>query len=302
MINEWSIASCQWQWIDDSLYASVYLFDDSEHVSNIKSIRWGYSFSQDRYSDFLFFKFDYVNKSENNYDSVYLGLYMDFNVTNLSHTDDYCGYVDSLKLAYFHDIRTPSEYIGMKILCEVPNMGASFHWPEDMPFYDSTYYCLLSDLNVPPSIPDTAGSYAILFRSGPYQLNYLDSLNVFYGVVAGADFQELILNAVTMQSLFDSVFASVEEPTQPIFQPNIFIVQNPSSGMVKIRFSHRANSLGSIRLFDLCGRELEFDFHFLFREGLNEFDLCLSSVPSGSYFLSLTSENIEITKRITIIK
>ncbi len=145
MINEWSISYCAWEWIGDSLYASDYHFDDSEHSSGIISLRRGYSFSQTSYSDFLIFKYEYKNKSEYIYDQVYIGLYADINISNMTHMDDLCGYVDSLGLAYFYDEPNPSEYVGVKILSEIPRLGVSFHWPEDMPYEDEYLFEILSD-------------------------------------------------------------------------------------------------------------------------------------------------------------
>lgn len=302
MINEWFISYCAWEWTGDSLYASDYHFDDSEHVSGIISRRKCFSFSRADYSDFLIFKYEYENKSEHDYQQVYLGLYADINVTNSSHTDDRCGYIDSLGLSYFYDGPNPSEYIGIKTLSDVPHLGVSFHWPEDMPYEDVYLYEILADTTAPGIIPDTSGSFAVYIKAGPYFLGPLDSISIFYGIAAGQDFQKMTVNAVKMQSLFDSLFTSVEEPVFTCPQSSFSLTPNPSHGRIMIRFFLPSSSHAKIELLDLCGRKLQLDFPGLLREGTNEINLDLSSLPSGTYFLMLCSEKTNVMKRITLIK
>ncbi|MBN1620952.1 T9SS type A sorting domain-containing protein [candidate division WOR-3 bacterium] len=302
MINEWSISYCAWEWIGDSLYASDYHFDDLEHASGIISLRRGYSFSQTSYSDFLIFKYEYKNKSEYVYNMVYLGLYADINVSNMTHMDDLCGYVDSLGLAYFYDQNLPSNFIGVKILNEVPDTGVNFYWPEDMPYEDNYYYWLLSNPSAPGFIPDTAGSYAVMLTAGPYTLAYLDSITIHYGIAAGTDLEELIENTVVMQALFDSSFSQVEE-VNPLPPENTFSIEpNPSFGDISIYFPSDVFLCPEIEIFDLSGRSV-----FVYKRSdipreQNQIALNLSSLIPGTYLVKLSADGYKEVKKITLIK
>lgn len=302
MINEWSISYCAWQWISDSLYASDYHFDDSEHFSYIKSQRLGFSSSQTEYADFLIFRYEYKNKSENYYNQVLLGLYMDFNVTNMTHMNDLCGYYDSIGMAYMFDENLPSTYVGIKILPDVPGKGFNFYWPEDMPYEDEYYYELLSDMSAPGIIPDTAGSYAVLVNAGPFFLNPLDSLTIYYGVAAGTCFSDMVENACAMQNFFDSSFLHVEEISRPEPSAEISIVPEPSSGFFTISMFSDNILPVQVEYFDLSGRTVLKTEYLSLRHGMNELPEDISFFLPGTYFVKISWDNFYAVKRITLIK
>ena len=92
-----------------------------------------------------------------------------------------------------------------------------------------------------------------------------------------------------------SVDVQVDEPTRnPLFL-TLWIYPTPTSGRGRVRINHpaAAREMYSLKLFDLQGIEVLDLSHQLPAQSSSEqleFEIELGSVPSGVYFLQLTTE------------
>jgi len=302
MLNEWVVTHSSWDWIDDSLMESSYILNEIEHNSQILLERSAYSWSQDVNKDFLIFLSRYINKSNETYYNAYIGLYMDFNVTNLSHLDDIVGYIDSLDMAYMYDQGSSTHYIGVKILNSVPDFGVHFPYPEYMPYEDCYYYMILSYLAAPGFMPDTAGSYSILLNAGPYIYLPQDTIEIVYGVAAGEGLDELISNTVRMQELFDSIALGIDEDHSSIKESDIHIFPNPTNGVFYINFNLTDKTDIKVKIFNVLGQLMMSEEYSYLSNGnaLIKFDI--SDQNEGIYFVKILSDGFNYNKCLIIFK
>ncbi|KQC14223.1 MAG: hypothetical protein APR63_05895 [Desulfuromonas sp. SDB] len=300
MLNEWEISYSWWEWKSDSLLKSTYFLSDIEHSSFITLEREFYSWSQEINSDFLICHSRFINKSELNYSDVYIGFYLDFNMTNLSHLNDRVGYLDSLQLAYMYDAGDSSEFMGVKILSSEPDFGVHYFWPEGIPFEDRYYYMILTYLPKPGYIPDTAGSYSVWINTGPYYLAYQDSVDVTYGIVAGENWTDFLNNAARMEFLYDSTSLSVEEQTNYNIQFKLTISPNPCAGRLNL-ISTLPCKL-SYRIINISGQIVgQGDFSPQTPQS-SEFILDLSGYNSGIYLFQVESSGLNFYRKLIILK
>lgn len=300
MINEWEISYSWWEWKNDSLLKSIHALNDIEHSSGISLEREIYSWSQEINGDFLICHSRFINKSELNYSDVFLGFYLDFNMTNLSHLDDRVGYLDSLQLAYMYDAGDSGEFMGVKILSAEPDFGVHYFWPEGVPFEDRYYYMILTYLPKPGYIPDTAGSYSIWINSGPYIMNYQDSIEVTYGIVAGENWVDFLSNVIRMEYIYDSVSSSVQESVNLYHQTGLSLSPNISTG--KFNLISRLPYILNYRIFNLSGQAVKQGIFYPQSSGYSEFRLDLTDFKSGVYLLQVQWEDQNYNRRLIILE
>jgi hypothetical protein len=300
MLNEWEISHSWWEWKNDSLLKSIHCLNDIEHSSGITLEREFYSWSQEVNGDFLICYSRFINKSELNYSDVYLGFYMDINMTNLSHLDDRVGYLDSLQLAYMYDAGDSGEFMGVKILSPEPDFGVHFFWPEGIPFEDRYYYMILTYLPKPGYIPDTAGSYSIWFNTGPYSLNYQDSIEVAYGIAAGENWDDFLDNVTRMEFIYDSTSSSVQEQINSYQHTGLVISPNPSSG--KFNLISGLPYAMNYQIINLSGQIVKQGIFHPQTSIPYQFNLDLSDFNSGVYLLHVQCGNRCFNRRLIILK
>lgn len=118
---------------------SYCVYNDSNNTRPVLGIQMnqtGYAFSLKLIQDMIFFTFDVVNRSEQTYDSLYFGMYVDCDLGNFSggepeYENDKIGFNRDLQLVFFYDDGFSSEwpggttgYFGMAML-QTPLVGGT---------------------------------------------------------------------------------------------------------------------------------------------------------------------------------
>lgn len=100
---------------------SYCVYNDSNNTKPVMGLevrQTGYAFSLKLVKDMIFFKFTIVNRSNRSYDSLYLGLYLDCDIGDLSggvaeYADDKVAFDTPLRLLYFYDDGVSTEWPGV---------------------------------------------------------------------------------------------------------------------------------------------------------------------------------------------
>jgi hypothetical protein len=282
---------------------STFEMADSAGGSGITSVRTGYSWSQGSFGDLLIFEYAYINGSSQDYDNVYVGLYMDFDLTSLQGSghamDDRVGHDEELNLAYMYDDVLSPNHIGvMGLSKEGREFGFHYwNWNYD-PDTDHVFYERLSDVTVEGDLPDSAHDYRIFVNTGPFALAQGETLRVTYGVAAGVDLPSLLSTADGMRSLFESFGAEEARTGMGRELLSVRLYPNPTQDLVHASLSLSAESDVALEVFDAGGRSmLEVG---PFRE--SEILLDFRHLSPGVYFVELRAADLRTTRRILRVR
>ena len=77
---------------------------------------------------------------------------------------------------------------------------------------------------------------------------------------------------------------------------------NPCNSATKIRFSLQKPGEITLRLYDLCGREVKWITGGSYTEGMHEVTLAGAELPSGIYWIRLDGEGVAAVTRVTILR
>ena len=205
----------------------------------------GLSWSSELNQDFIILEYTIYNTGlHGNLDSVYFGLWSDFDVSNYPgaidpHIDDTLSFDYSRNLIYMFDGDNPDSYendtgepdssghlqspgyIGMSML-HTDTGGVHLSWWnwETEPYGDDEFYQYLSD---PTNLdnPDSVFDYRALLSVGPFDIPAEDSTTIVIGYVIGNGLIDLLENTDQMHLLYDNGYAlNLTDETNEI--PNNF--------------------------------------------------------------------------------
>ncbi len=149
----------------------------------------------------VLFEFKIKNNSLQVKDSLFLGLFSDWDIGN-NPTNDTASYNPAKKLAYFYDRLETSAYIGIQLLEGFDSLNV-FHTTSAYPFKDSSKYEALIN-----TVQNIQGEDIVSFNSvGPFSLPPLDSTKIVFALLVGEGYDSLLALADTSVALYRCLYS-----------------------------------------------------------------------------------------------
>ncbi|MBC8377107.1 MAG: hypothetical protein H8E26_13760 [FCB group bacterium] len=237
---------------------SYCVYNDASNQNDVLGIQiaqTGYAFALSEFEDMIFFKFEITNQSTANYDSVYFGLYHDFDIGNNpggsnDYGDDVLAFDSDNDFLIVSDGDQFSPEWGMEpgqmgiTFLESPLINGEMAGITDMHFRrfesdDATQITLLSSnldylppdikpssyfytgdspsihFDDPGLIPATGFDIYGTISSGPFDLYPTDTLTFIIGIIAGVNEEDLYNNLYAAQGLHANQFVTPKPPPSP---------------------------------------------------------------------------------------
>ena len=228
---------------------------NQNEVLGIQIAQTGYTYGLHDYEDMIFFTFEITNQSATNYDSVYFGIYHDFDVGNdpggaNDYTDDMLVFDQEENFLFVSDADEFSlqwngepGLMGIAFL-ETPAIDGVMAGITDMHYRrfvdsDATQMALLSSnldylpdginpatyfntgsstdihFDDPGILPATGMDIYGTISSGPFDLSTTDTLTFIIGLIAGLNEEDLYNNLYVAQGLQANNFIAPKPPPPP---------------------------------------------------------------------------------------
>ncbi len=187
-------------------------------------------------------------------ESLYVGIFCDWDLPLSSGSDDVVGYVDYESLGYVTDLSTGVS-VGVKTITSHASSYAAIDNSGllDDGFTDQEKFDMMRSGfdNVSYSIP---GNYSHLITVGPYRLDPGEFEVVAFAFVAGDDLNELIANAQIAFLLYPGLTGTESAEVLPKSFSVISNYPNPFNGstIIKVSGDLRKNQL--LNIYDIAGR------------------------------------------------
>lgn len=93
----------------------------------------------------------------------------------------------------------------------------------------------------------------------------------------------------------------ITEPSKQLETDYFNVYPNPSNGSVRVGFSSRKETTANLFVLDISGRIVHEKYYLIVKNGVNRYDLDLSAIPKGIYFINLEIEsNKALVKKVII--
>jgi len=222
----------------------------------IQAAQTGYAFGLSDFEDMIFFTFEITNTSDATYDSVYFGLYHDFDIGNdpggvNDFSDDGLRFDSGENFLYVYDTDHSSAEWGQApgmmgiVFLETPDINGTMAGITDMHYRifensediqmtllssnldylpagvdDRTFFNTGTSSNIhyddPGIIASSGADIYGTISSGPYELSPADTLTFITGLIAGVDENDLYNNLHVAKALYAGNFVTPKPPTPPV--------------------------------------------------------------------------------------
>lgn len=269
-------------------------FQDSTHSAfNIEQNVYQSVLPED--SNQIFVNYNITNMSGEDYDSLFVGLFFDWDISLMGQSDK-VEYDRDFDFGYAFDASSDTlPYVGVKVFSEYPvnfyaidNDGRG---DDSVGVYDgftiAEKWKMLSKGKFRTKSRITDVSYVI--SAGPIKILNGETKRVAFGLFAGSDLLELRKESLHLQVKAYEL-GLISEPYPKLNDSYLASVfPNPTKGDLQLRISFLKNEPLVITLFDLQGRLVEkVDFADTSQPTFEyQFDLSLQG--SGNYYLCIQS-------------
>lgn len=231
---------------DDEIISSFSDNNASEKM-NIGIKQKAYAWDKPDYENFIIVEYCLENKNNYTLDSIYLGIYADFDLKNLLLNTVEYDQANKLTISKSND--GTNLWAGIKLFSNFDDHCYAFD------FYDGglggidltdgfskseKYMALSGSRNTAgfDSINDVAG----MLSAGPFTLGPRDSTKIYFSLLAGFGSQDFYNSVGSVQSLFDSLFQYTEPVIETSHKTNLF--PNPAEDFVYLDvFSEKINTV-----------------------------------------------------------
>ena len=268
------------------------MFDDSRGDTN----RLGFKFLQNVYAfdnlqNSLIFKLQIVNDTIISYDSLFLGIFTDWDI--IDYSLNFANYDENRKLAYTYYNADENVYAGVKFINASQVHCYSFDNIQDaqdqivlIDGYSKSekYESMISDRYQAGS--GSGNDVAQTISSGPYSINQGDTITLWFAYLAANSLQELYNEADSIQALFNNLFNTSENIA---YDNDISVYPNPATNILNIDCKDKTiteiyNSQGKLLLKSTASK------------------INLSGIPPQNLVVKVKAQNSNYSKIFKVVK
>ncbi|HHH54623.1 MAG TPA: T9SS type A sorting domain-containing protein, partial [Bacteroidetes bacterium] len=269
-------------------------YDDSSHPfsKNIKVNQTSHAWFLVPYRNFIFIDYDIKNDGVEDLDSIYLGLFMDFDIGNYS--ENIIKKDESRNMIYQYN---NGIYLGIKLLnSDTNNIVYSGIIDAIDNFSEEKKYSYLTGMTNNFQ-ENKKHDWSSLLSAGPYLLNSGDSIIVKYALIGGISEENIKENADIAQNFYNKNFTDNTEIQSKELQ-NITVSPNPVSDKINFKINSESNQKATISIYDFTGKKMYFD-RLNLTKGTNIYTLN-KRYNQGVYFYKINFQNTKLTGKFCV--
>ncbi|MBN2090200.1 S8 family serine peptidase [candidate division KSB1 bacterium] len=291
---------------DQDSYAQ---FDDQNAINpiGVTVTQRSYSWTASPDDDYVILEFDVQNTRAELLDSLYVGLYMDWDIGPSNDNEADFDVVNALGYQY----TSVSKYYGISLI--TPEKPASFRaveneryvWPDTYP--DKLRWQFLTEgfIATKSSRPH---DWSQMLSAGPFRLEKFAKTTVTFAVLGGENLDDLILNAQAAKSKYHQIADVNDFPEHEKLEFQLYSnYPNPFNPSTTIRFQMAQAGLMRLNIYNINGQLvrtlLNHDFpagmHSVRWDGLDELG---NSASSGVYLVKFESANYQQSRKLILIR
>lgn len=275
----------------------------------VKVIQHVYQFDEKYRSNFIITVYDIINESGVYYDSLYAGLYTDWDISDQGKFD-IAAWDSTFGFGYAMSTTPGKKMGGIKLLSDIPvnffaidNNGNTDDNPGVYDGFPNNEKWKLISGGIKRSHSDTT-DVSMLISAGPIAMRNGDTARVVFALLAGDSLDDLRAA---------SAHAEAIPATEINFNPPYYVFPhdnsiatvfpNPTDGKITVELKSAGEEPLTLSLYDITGKLLETFFeNKQFPRTIKRFEISLDSYSSGTYYLHLKSGKNKATYLVEITR
>lgn len=294
---------------DKSDQGSYAQYDDRKapYPIGITVTQRSYSWAAAPDDDYVVLEFEIQNTQAALVDSVYVGMYLDWDIG--SSNDNLVDYNVANALAYQYT--SYSKYYGVSLIS--PEKPASFRavenevyvWPDSYP--DRLRWQFLTEGFVVTQ-STRPHDWSQMLSAGPFQLAKFEKATVTFAMLGGENLEDIIQNAQAAKSKYRQITGTRDHPERELMEFQLYSnYPNPFNPSTTIRFQMAKPGLMKLNIYNVNGQLIRtlIDSHYpvgthsIVWDGMDEF---ANNVSSGIYLLKFESADYQQSRKLILIR
>ncbi len=273
---------------------------------NVKVIQDNYIWVDSANNDIIFFNYKIINNNSFSLDSVYAGIFNDWDINNPVYNK--ANFDASVNLSYAHSVDSVLGFAGVKLLSDnkvnyyaIDNVVGGAGGIDITDGYNTDEVLTSLSTNKTVAGEPSGGDVVNVISTGPHDIAAGDTLDICFAYVAGDSYNEIINNSVNAQSLYDSVLANkIVENNISFKELDVYPV--PSDNYINIEFFNEIKRDISIDILNNFGELIIEKRYNNFTNGMFNEQIDISQLKQGIYYVKIVSGNQFCIKKIILVK
>lgn len=279
-------------------------FNDDGAGSNkigVEVEAYSYAFNTAQDMDYILVQYKIKNTSGAALSNVYAGLFTWMSPEGYFNSGNISRLSTANKLAYTYNTGALNKYLGLGLMTN-QTMNFKIYPSTDLlnGFTTQEKWDGLSNGVVNDSLGPNGNAYVL--GVGPFNLAVNQVETIGFAILNGSSAADLIAKNSTAKIKYGTVGVkniSVEIPKVFSLSQNY---PNPFNPTTNIQFGVPKNSLVTIKVYDLLGREVATLLNEQKQAGIYQVDFNAASLSSGVYFYRMQAETFADIKRMVVVK
>ena len=241
--------------------------------------------------NFVVLKYIIKNKNSTPINSIYAGVFADWDIMN--YNKNRTRFLPNQKLSYAYSNEPNTLYAAIKLLSNTPLT----HYALDLVsggagavnlsdgFADSEKYTTLSTSRDSAGFTTAQGNdIADVLSTGPLSINDNDSIEIAFAIIGGNSEQQIIDGALAAQLKYDGI---ITDSFAYRGKNNVAIYPNPSNGNCWVHTSNFAEGKSQLLIFDSYGKEV-----FNTQLSGKKQNIQITNLPNGLYVFKVIVDGV----------
>jgi len=258
-----------------------------------------YAWNDEEYKDFVFVEYKIINNIDTTINNLNFGMFADWDIINYSLNK--ADYYAPNKLAYVYSTSTEEVYSGFQLLSDsivksyaMDNIsGGEGGIDITNGFSDEEKYFVLTNERQMAGVNGLGNDVCHALSCGGYRINPFDTLKIVYAIHSAESLNDLITNANSAQTLYDSLFpkpVGIENIAQT--GNSFYIYPNPASDKLYITISNSQIKNNTIEIYNVAGMLVK----QIVIEPSSEITIKIDDLQKAVYFIKIDNSILKFVK------
>jgi hypothetical protein len=251
---------------------------------------------------YIIYDFVIHNNSAVNYNSLYAGLYADWDIPPPNYATNVEGFDAPRRLGWAHDTQACGLFCGIKVLTPggvnyyaFNNSGSNGSVGIYDGFTKQEKYQTMSSLS---RLASDTTDVSMMISNGPFNVAAGDSVHIAFALLASDSLVQLRASADSAQQKFNSIGSGI--PEYPVLSDNFIIFPNPMTDFYTVHITLTAYGKVELNLYSVLGEKVATLFSGYQFAGSRQYNFDSSHLSSGIYLCELKAGEKRIIKKLVV--
>lgn len=288
--------------VSDFDAVTIFEDDSATYPLGISVTHRGYAWLASGHTKYIIYDYVIHNNSPTNYNSLYIGLYADWDIPPPNYATNVESFDAPRRLGWAHDTQAGGLFCGIKVLTPggvnyyaFNNNGSNGSVNIYDGFTKQEKYQTMSSLS---RLASDTTDISMMISNGPFSIVIGDSVHIAFALLVADSLQQLQTAADSAQQQFNSIGSGI--PEAHVLKDNFICFPNPATDFCTVQVVLSSYSSMELSLYSVMGEKVASLFNGYQVAGSRQYNFNASQLSNGIYFCELKAGEKRMIKKLIV--